>query len=167
MEGKKAKYWLEFLENMKRGQGFGFVKTDRNFMVDVPPIRGEGGVLVREDKDKGKEIVRGLGKREELTQEEEGFWEKMGVEEEEVEKMIWMQKDGKAAGVNGLSGRVMKELWKLNWGKEMIVWVVEKSLSMGYVPRQLRKSMAVVMRKPNRGDYSLPSSYRVINLLDV
>ena len=69
--------------------------------------------------------------------------------------------------MNGLSGRVMKELWGVEWGKEVIIWVVEKSLSLGYVPRQFRDGVGVVMRKPNKEDYSLPSSYRVINLLDV
>ena len=167
VEEKKARYWLKFLEKMKRGEGFGFVKTDRDFMVDVPPIRGENGLMVKEDKDKGGEIVRGLGKREELKQEREGFWEEVKVEEEEVGEMIGMQKDGKAAGINGLSGRVMKELWKLDWGKEVVKWVVEKSLGLGYVPRQFREGIGVVMRKPNKEDYSLPSSYRVINLLDV
>ena len=167
IEDKKARYWMEFLENMKKGEGFGFVKTDRDFMVDVPAIRGEGGELVREDGEKGRAIVRGLGKREELKQEEEVFWEEVEVEEEEVKSAIWKQKDGKAAGVNGLSGRVMKELWKVEWGRKVIMWVVEKSLGLGYVPKQFRDGVGVVMRKPNKEDYSLASSYRVINLLDV
>ena len=167
VEEKKARYWLEYLENIKRGEGFGFMKTDRDFMVDVPPIRDEGGVLVKEDREKGRAIVRGLGKREELEQEREGFWREVEVEEDEVEEMIRVQKDGKAAGINGLSGRVMKVLWKLDWGKRVVMWVVKKSLGLGYVPRQFRESIGVVMRKPNKGDYSLPSSYRVINLLDV
>lgn len=50
------------------------MKTDRDFIVDVPPLMGKEGVLVKEDKDKGREIVRGLGKREELMQEREGYW---------------------------------------------------------------------------------------------
>lgn len=113
IEEKKAKYWLEYLENVKKGEGFGFVKTDRNFMVDVPPIRGEDGEMVREDKEKGRAIVRGLGKRKELKQEEEGFWKEVEVDEEEIREAIWKQKDGKGAGMNGLSERVMKELWKV------------------------------------------------------
>lgn len=40
-------------------------------------------------------------------------------------------------------------------------------MGLGYVPRQFRDGIGVVMRKPNKDDYSLPSSYRVINLLDV
>ena len=84
IEEKKARYWLEYLEKVKRGEGFKFVKMDRDFMVDVPAIRGEEGVLVSDDKDKGKEIIRGLGKREELKKEEEGYWEDIRLEEEEV-----------------------------------------------------------------------------------
>ena len=87
VEEKKEKYYLEYLEKMKRGEDFGFVKTDRDFMVDVLLIRGEGGDLVREDKDKGREILRKWGKREELGQEEERFWEELRVEEEEVGEM--------------------------------------------------------------------------------
>ena len=64
IEEKKARYWLEYLEKLKRGEGFKFVKTDRDFMVDVPAIRNEDGELVSDDKDKGREIVRGLGKRD-------------------------------------------------------------------------------------------------------
>lgn len=123
--------------------------------------------MVREDKDKGREIVRGLGKREKLKQEREGYWEEIMVEEEEVEEALWKQKDGKVEGVNGLSGKAIKELWKEEWGKEVIVWVVEKSLGLGYVQKHFRDGIGVVMRKLNKEDYSLPNSYRVINLLDV
>ena len=166
-EEKKAKYWLEYLERLGKGKGFGFVKMDRDFMVDILSIRGERGELVVEDGEKGRAIIRGLGKREEMKQEEEGFWKEEKVEEEEVKEALWKQGDGKAAGINGLSGKVLKELWEEEWGRRMIVWVVEKSLSLGYVPKMFRDGVGVVMRKPNKEDYSLPSSYRVINLLDV
>ena len=35
------------------------------------------------------------------------------------------------------------------------------------MPRQFSDGIGVVKRKLNKDDYSLPSSYRVINLLDV
>ena len=120
IEEKKARYWLEFLEKMRRGEGFGFVKKDRDFMVDVPGIREEEGELVKDDKEKGRAIIRRLGKREEMKQEEEGFWEEIEIEEELVKEVLWKQGDGKAAGVNGLSGKVMKELWEEEWGKRVI-----------------------------------------------
>ena len=93
------------------------MKTDRDFMVEVPAIRSENGNLIEEDGKKGEAIIRGLGKREELKQEKEGFWEEIRVGEEEVEEAIWKQKDGKAARVNGLSGKVMEELWMEDWGR--------------------------------------------------
>lgn len=89
------------------------------------------------------------------------------MEKEEVKESIWKQKDRKAARVNGLSGKVLKELWKEEWGKEVIIWVMEKSLGLGYVPRQFRDGIGIVMRKPKEEDYSLSSSSRVINLFDV
>lgn len=58
IEEKKARYWLEFLEKMRRGEGFGFVKKDRDFMVDVLGIREEEGELVKDDKEKGRAIIR-------------------------------------------------------------------------------------------------------------
>lgn len=167
IEEKKAGYWLEYLEGIGKGGGFKFVKTDRDFMVDIPSIRGENGELVEDDGEKGKVILRSLGKREELCQEEEGYWMEVRVEEDMIREKIWKEGDGKAAGVNGLSGKVMKVLWEEGWGKEVVKWVVERSLGLGYVPRQFRESIGVVMRKPKKEDYSLPSSYRVINLLDV
>ena len=35
----------------------------------------------------------------------------------------------------------MKELWKVEWGKRVIIWRVEKSLSLGYVPKKFRLGM--------------------------
>ena len=108
IERKKTRYWMEYVGKMRRGEGFGFVKMDRDFMVDLPVIGGEDGVLVREDMEKGRAIVWGLGKREELKQEKEGLWEEVILEKVKVKEAVYKQRDGKAAGVNRLSGRVMK-----------------------------------------------------------
>ena len=48
-------------------------------------------------------------------------------------------------------------------GEEVIVRVVEKSLGLGYMVKQFRDGVGVVMRKSKKGDYSLPSSYRCNN----
>lgn len=45
------------------------MKTDRDFVVDLARIRDEEGKWQEEDERKGRAIVRGLGKREELEQE--------------------------------------------------------------------------------------------------
>jgi len=38
---------------------------------------------------------------------------------------------------------------------------------LGYVCGERRKSVGIIMRKPNKIDYGLPSSYRMFNLLDM
>ena len=74
------------------------MKTDRDVVVDVLPIEVEGGGRVEGDEGKGEAIIRGLGKREELSQEGEGFWEEVDIGEEEVEEIVGKQKEKKAAG---------------------------------------------------------------------
>ncbi|KAG0131192.1 hypothetical protein HOY82DRAFT_463769, partial [Tuber indicum] len=49
----------------------------------------------------------------------------------------------------------------------VLLWIMVKSLGLGYVPGRFRESIGIVMRKLAKPDYSLLSSYRVINLLDV
>ncbi|PUU73253.1 hypothetical protein B9Z19DRAFT_1163864 [Tuber borchii] len=63
---RKGEYWMNYLEGLELLDSFGFVKTDRDFLTDVPGIRREDGSLEERDKGKGREIIRGLGKREEL-----------------------------------------------------------------------------------------------------
>jgi len=167
VEKEKREHWVRYLESLGEKESYQWVKTDRDFVVDVPGIRGEDGKVVENDEGKGWAIVRGLGKREELDQEEEEFWEKVEVEEEEVEECLKKQKDGKAAGENKMGGKVLKVVWRVEWCRRVIIEIVRKSLGMGYVVGRWRRSIGIVMRKPNKPDSGLPSSYRIINWLDV
>jgi len=89
------------------------------------------------------------------------------VEEGEVEEMLLKQKDRKVAGENGLGGKVVMVGWKVGWYKDIMMEVVRGSLGLGFVCGRWRRSGGIIMRKPNKQDYRLPNSYRVINLLDV
>jgi len=108
LERVRREHWVKYLEGLGEKEGYQWVKTDRDFMVDLPSIRGEDGNMVEKDEEKGRAIVRGLGKRNELDQEEEGFWEEVSIEEEEVEECLKKQNDKKAAGENELGGKVLK-----------------------------------------------------------
>jgi len=101
VERVKREHWVGYLEELGLNKGYQWVKTDRDFVVDIPAIRGKDGVMVEDDEGKGWAIIKGLGKREKEEQEEEGFWEEVEVEEEEVEQLLGKQKDGKAAGKMG------------------------------------------------------------------
>jgi len=111
--------------------------------------------------------VRGLGKRKELDQEEEGFWVEVDVGEEEVEECLKKEGDREAAGENEMGRKVIKVVWRVEWCREVIMGIVKGILNLGYVVERWRRSVGIIMRKPNKRDYGLPSSYRVINLLDV
>ena len=91
----------------------------------------------------------------------------MELYEEEVEEVLLRQKDKKAAGIDELGEKVYKILWRIEEGRRSIMAIFKRSLELGYVPVKFRKSVGIVMRKPNKADYGLPGSYRIINLLDV
>ena len=86
-----------------------------------------------------------------------------------MEWVIKKEKDRKAPGENGLGSKILKMLWKWNGGRRVLVRIYRRSLKLGYVCGRWRRSVEIVMRKPNKLDYSLPNSYRIItsNLLDV
>lgn len=164
---EKGRHWGDYLEKIGVNEAFKWIKTDRDFVVDVPGIVGENGEIVEGDEEKGEAIVRGLGKREEKEQEEEGEEWEVELDEEEVEESVMKQEEKKAPGENGLGGKIVKMVWRNKGGREWIMGVYKRSLEMGYVLKRWRRSVGIVMRKPKKPDYSLPSSYRIINLLDV
>jgi len=45
--------------------------------------------------------------------------------------------------------------------------MVKGGLGLGYVCERWRRSGGIIVRKSKKPDYGLPSSYRVINLLDI
>ncbi|PWW77692.1 hypothetical protein C7212DRAFT_313732, partial [Tuber magnatum] len=132
------------------------VKGDRDFVQNLPEIEGEEGKRVVGEEEKGREIIRGLGKREEREQEREGFWERVELEEEEVEECLKKQGNRKAAGEDEIGGKVWKEVWEEGKGRRVITGVLKWSLEIGYVPKQFRRAQGVVMRKPRKEDYGGP-----------
>lgn len=70
---EKREHWVGYLKGLGEGEGFKWVKGDRDFVVDIQMMVLENGERLEKDEEKGVGIMRGLGKREELEQEEEGF----------------------------------------------------------------------------------------------
>ncbi|KAG0138094.1 hypothetical protein HOY82DRAFT_476767 [Tuber indicum] len=168
VEKEKAEHWRRYLEGLKLNEGFKWVKGDRDFVVDLPPIEVEGRRRVEGDVEKGAAIILGLGNREDEDQKvERGKIVEVKLEEEEVEEVMGRQKDNKAAGNDGLGGKVWKRMWGVEGGRKMIMAIYKESLELGYMPERIRESVGIIMRKPRKEDYGLPGSYRMINWLDV
>ena len=69
-----------------------------------------------------------------------------------------------APGITGMTGKAYCWTWMVL--EEEMYHLIRLCARMGYHPREWRTSIAVALQKPKR-DYSLPRSYRLIQLLEV
>jgi hypothetical protein len=59
-------------------------------------------------------------------------------------------------------------VWKRLWpyiGK-IVTYIFTTSIELSYYPRQWKRALIVVLQKPGKPDYSIPSAYRPISLLN-
>jgi hypothetical protein len=82
----------------------------------------------------------------------------------EVEAAIMQFKPDKALGMDEITFRVWKELWP-SVGS-VVLKLYQASLDLKFVPQRWRTAKIVVLRKPNKPDYSRPKAYRPISLLE-
>ena len=69
-----------------------------------------------------------------------------------------------APGITGMTGKVYQWAWLIL--KEELYHLIQLCTRMGYHPKEWHTSIAVALQKLKR-DYSLPRSYRLIQLLEV
>lgn len=86
-----------------------------------------------------------------------------GITLQEVERAIFQSKPKKAPGTDRLPFLVWQQLW--DTVKHHIFRIYDASLRLGHVPRAWKIAKIVVLRKPNKLDYSKPNAYRPISLL--
>ncbi|PWW74499.1 hypothetical protein C7212DRAFT_326936 [Tuber magnatum] len=110
---------LRFWGEIGGNDSFKRVKGDRDFVQNLPEIEWKEGKWV-------------VGEVE--------------VEEEEVEECLKKQGNRKAAGEDEIGGKVWKEIWEKEKGREVIT---------GF-----RSALGVVMRKLRKEDYGKLESYR-------
>ena len=86
------------------------------------------------------------------------------VTKREVQDAIFTAAQLNAPGISGLTGQA----WRWGWEvlHEEIFNLLRLAADSGYHPMTWRTSIAVAIQKPNQ-DYSLPWSYRLIQLLEV
>ena len=83
---------------------------------------------------------------------------------EEVRQAIEKTKEGKAPGPDTIPNQA------LHMGKDLISprlsELFNACLRRSYCPRHFREAITISLRKPGRGDYSIPKAYRPIALLN-
>jgi hypothetical protein len=84
------------------------------------------------------------------------------ITKEELAAVIKRLPKKKAPGPDSIANEALQRL--SNTTQEHLARVLSRSLASGTIPRSLKESNTIVLRKERRQDYSLPSSYRPIAL---
>jgi hypothetical protein len=88
----------------------------------------------------------------------------MNVSEDEVRTAIRRTANDSAPGPDGIPNRFLKALGKPF--VEVMQALISACWKLGYHPKAFRVARTVVLRKPQRGDYTIASSWRPIALLN-
>ena len=81
-----------------------------------------------------------------------------------VQRALDHQSTKKAPGPDKLNFLAIRLLWK--WDAERVVCLIRQSIKMGYHPYAWRTVKGILLRKPNKLDYTQVKSYRIISLLN-
>lgn len=84
--------------------------------------------------------------------------------EKEILEAIRSASPLKALGPDGLPNRVLQVIADIIVGHLAIIF--NQSLRISYCPAHFRSSITVVLRKPDKDDYTIPKAYRPIALLN-
>lgn len=82
----------------------------------------------------------------------------------EVEKAVKRAKKNTAPGEDELPTLVWQQLWP--YVSDLVLTIFTASLNLGYYPQRWKTAKIVVLRKPAKADYTNPSAYRPISLLN-
>jgi hypothetical protein len=86
------------------------------------------------------------------------------VTDEEVERAVWVQSTRKAAGPDLLDFAAVRLLWK--WDRQRLCALIKTCVAKGIHPNHWKAAKGVVLRKPDKPDYTKVKAYRVIALLN-
>ena len=86
------------------------------------------------------------------------------ISEKDIEKALFEQSIKKAPGPDKLNFKALRLLW--DWDKTRIIALISRCLNQGFHPKTWKKAKGILLKKPNKSDYSAPKSYRVISLLN-
>ena len=86
------------------------------------------------------------------------------ITEKEILETIRSTSPLKAPGPDGLPNRVLQVTAGII--VDYLEMIFNQSLRIGYCPAYFRSSITVVLRKPDKDDYTIPKAYRLIALLN-
>ena len=97
------------------------------------------------------------------TDTAQGTWHTR-IDEEMVKQSLFHQAVQKAPGIEKLNFRALRLLW--GWDSPQIVALARQCFRLGIHPQAWKTAKGILLRKPNKPNYTLVKAYRVISLLN-
>ncbi|ODM15132.1 hypothetical protein SI65_09371 [Aspergillus cristatus] len=171
----KCTCWETFLEGATDQPGLGDTTrcwraldyTKPKAMATTPMLRGPQGQLASSINEK-ETLIRETafpqapGDRQEV-EIPQGSWHGQ-VDEEIVKHALFHQAVQKAPGVDQLNFRALRLLWE--WDSPRIIALAQQCFRLGLHPPVWKVAKGILLRKPNKPDYTAVKAYRVISLLN-
>ena len=133
----------------------------------TPTLHGPQGQLASSLEEKEALIretafpqVPGDSQEAEISQ---GSWHSQ-VDEGIVRHALFYQAVQKAPGIDRLNFRALRLLWE--WDSPRIVALARQCFRLGLHPPVWKVAKGILLRKPNKPDYTAVKAYRVISLLN-
>jgi ribonuclease HI len=171
---EKDKWLTETLQEIKPTEIFGLRKWTtgaRNY--PSPAIQRDGGTPAITHAEKCDALRRKLFKpppeladnpMPDLENARPNDIQHTRVTKAEVREALYTQSPKKAPGVSQISFQALRWIWQAE--SDTLYAIIHHCAEAGYHPRPWRTAVAVALRKPRKGDYSAPKSYRLIQLLE-
>ena len=90
--------------------------------------------------------------------------ESISISEKDIQAALFQQSIKKAPGPDRLNFKALRLLW--NWDKTRIITLITQCFKLGYHPNAWKIAKGILLKKPNKPDYSIAKAYRVISLLN-
>lgn len=169
IEKAKAAHWKEFLDQASTQTVWKATPYlgRRDEYTNIPPLQ-VGNQEITDNHDKAEVLMRTFFPTMERPAPEvvvppaEIPWKP--VTAAEVEKVLRRAKKGTAPGEDELPTLVWQQLWP--YVADLVLNIFTASLTLGHCPQRWKTAKIVVLRKPGKTEYTSPSAYRPISLLN-
>ena len=169
---RKKEHWTEFLgESTDIWKAAQYLDpSKRSSFGRITSIKGQGGESIQDKAGIAKELLHSFFPEPPTPQRPEHTRNNRAdqlfskaVTVDEIEKALFSASPDKAAGSDGLTIRVWREVWPAL--QQQIHTLFSTSLRQGKLPGQWKVAKIVPLKKGNKDDYTLPKNYRPISLL--
>jgi hypothetical protein len=168
---QKKAHWDDFLaEDMNIWQAAKYLNPDGSSAFDkIPSLVRRDGSTTTNKTEQAKELLTTFFPPLPTVINEEGLQRQRApvsmprLSMEEVERRVFAAQPWKAPGEDGLPAMVWKQVWPAV--KERVLVLFQTSLDVGELPVEWRNAKIILLKKPNKGNYTVAKAWRPISLL--